>query len=572
MTQNAKRADGCEYLYQRGRRYVVRVQVPRALRKIVGSGELKKSLGGDLLLAKRAYHAKVAEFLQRIEAARRGITKPSDATGIEGHSSPSATEIEAACFEHFRQMDSSIRGKVSLPTGENPSSRANRVKGYRAMIENHLDIYEADAWSTMSAQADWLCDDMGWEIDHSSKEFEHLCRTMLRARLQSYRNELRRLEGKMADDPDADPLFGSRPLKRKTSPRTLGELRRKFEEERDKLWSASTRKNYSIIFRVLDEVCGSETPLSEIDRDFCMDVMVKLELLPAHYQKCPQTRGKPIDEAIAIAKREGMPTIGAATINNHLNKLGAIVRFGRDRGWITGNPMAGIEVPDDIDASEKRDAFSIEQLNLIFARPPWNSGWDIQDERPSRYWGPLIALFTGARLTEICGQRVDEMIVENGVHLFHFLHRPNDRHIKNGKSRKVPVHPQLMRLGFWEFVEQARASDRDHLFPDTKRDKLGKWGDHTTKWFSRQVKALDLKGRNLSFHSFRHTFEDALRSADLHGSPIGDALTGRWTAGVSKNYGSKYPVVRLKTEIAKVKYEGLEISHLTPLKYVEGER
>lgn len=149
------------------------------------------------------------------------------------------------------------------------------------------------------------------------------------------------------------------------------------------------------------------------------------------------------------------------------------------------------------------------------------------------------------------------MVMEDGVHLFHFVHRPGDRHIKTGKSRKVPVHPHLIALGFWDFVEQARASKRDHLFPDVKRDTLGKWGDHTTKWFSRQVKKLDLKGRNLSFHSFRHAFEDALRRADFHDTPIGNALTGRWSAGVSKTYGTRYPVTQLYEAMRRVDYPGL---------------
>ncbi|WP_447756951.1 DUF6538 domain-containing protein [Sphingopyxis fribergensis] len=71
MNQNPTRVEGHDYLYQRGRRYVVRVQVPRELRLAVGRGELKKSLGGDFLRAKREYHATVAEFLGRIDAARR---------------------------------------------------------------------------------------------------------------------------------------------------------------------------------------------------------------------------------------------------------------------------------------------------------------------------------------------------------------------------------------------------------------------------------------------------------------------------------------------------------------------
>jgi integrase len=97
------------------------------------------------------------------------------------------------------------------------------------------------------------------------------------------------------------------------------------------------------------------------------------------------------------------------------------------------------------------------------------------------------------------------------------------------------------------------------LFPDVKRDLVGKWGDNTSKWFSRKIKALGLRGRNLSFHSLRHSFEDALRRADLHDTPIGNAITGRWSAGVSKNYGSKYPVTKLADAIADVDFPSLDL-------------
>lgn len=556
MNQNPTRVEGHDYLYQRGRRYVVRVQVPRELRLVVGRGELKKSLGGDFFRAKREYHATVAEFLGRIDAARAHSIEP--ATHIKsGGLVPSKTDIETVCYDRFRLLVENLRGKAVIEIGNNPRSRENRAEGYRKMIATHLDIFDQEAWTAMSMQADWLCDDMGWQIDPQSETFEHLCRTMLQARLQAYRNELRSLEGKMWDGPDTDPLFTAHRPKPTIAATTLRELKEKFVGEREDRWSPSTRKNYSIIFRVLEEICGGDTPLSTIDRKFCRDVRTQLSSLPSNYQKSAATRGRPIAEAIEIANKQNMPTIGPATINSHLTKLGAVIRFGRDEGWIAGNPMADMEVVDPIDPSDKRDPFTIEQLNQIFACETWKGGQDAMVDRPSRYWAPLIALYTGARLTEICGQRVDEMVMEDGIHLFHFAHRPGDRHIKSGKSRKVPVHPHLMALGLWDFVEQARALKRDHLFPDVKRDTLGKWGDHTTKWFSRQVKMLGLKGRNLSFHSFRHSFEDALREADLHDTPIGNALTGRWSAGVSKNYGTRYPVKKLYEAMCRISYPGL---------------
>lgn len=561
MNPRKRRVDGFDYLYQRGGSFEVRLQVPRPLRDAVGKGELKKSLGSDFSTVRREYHRTVANF-QSVILSARNAGAPASLSARPIQSLPSREQIDGACQAHFKRMVERIRGRAMMPMGEAGSSRQKRIEALQLLIENQIDVAEAEAFGTMSAQAAWLCEEHSWTLDPSSPDFEYLCRILLQARLQAYRDELRKLEGRFSADPDRDPLFGSKPVPASKRPQTLGDLVDKFKAARSINWSGSTNKNYIIIFRVIEELCGRNTPLDEVDHDFCIDVRDRLLNVPANYQKRPSTRGKPLDEVMKIAAREGLPTIKVATVTSHLNKLGAIVRYGRDQGWIVGNPMAGIEVKDDVAPEDKRDPFSPNQLNLIFASEPWASGPYCGGDRPSRFWAPLIALYSGARLTEICGQRTDEMIVENDVCAFNFRHRPGVRDIKNDKSRKVPVHPELIRLGFWDFVEKAQGSKRDMLFPDVSRDRLGKWGDGTSKWFSRLVANLGLEGANLSFHSFRHNFEDRLRDIDLHGTAIGNRITGRWTAGVSKNYGSQYTLMRLNAEIAKISYEGLILEHI----------
>lgn len=555
MTANRRGIEGFPYLRLRGRSYEVRLQVPLPLKPAVGKGELKRSLGGDLAVAKRAYHRTVSELQDTIDRARGVSTQMPSTSRVPRE--PSLDDIEVASHSYYSRMVELLRGKVVSLEGENHTTRNERIDSLQEALIFHVDRAEAETWGIMAQPARWMIEEMGWTFSENSPRFTFLCETLLRARIQSYRSELRKLDGLFAPDPEADPLFASDRRRGARAAATLGDLKEGFEVEKEKHWSLSTRKNYKIIFAVLEEVCGFDTPVSAIDRDYCLNIVKKLEGVPANYQKSPLTRGRLVEEAIEIAREHKMQTIAPATINNHLSKLGAIIRYGRDKGWIAGNPMADLEVPDPIDPAEKRDPFSIEQMNLIFARAPWSDGGECAKDRPSRYWAPLIALFSGARLTEICGQRVDEMIIEDGVHAFYFRHRPGDRAIKNGKSRKVPVHSELLKLGFWDFVDEARSAGREHLFPDVKRDKLGKWGDHTSKWFSRQVKALDLKGRNLSFHSFRHSFEDALRRADLHDNPLGNSLTGRWTAGVSKNYGSRYPLAKLHQAILQARYPGI---------------
>lgn len=64
------------------------------------------------------------------------------------------------------------------------------------------------------------------------------------------------------------------------------------------------------------------------------------------------------------------------------------------------------------------------------------------------------------------------MIEEGGVRVFDFRHRPGVRDMKNDRSRVVPVHAELIRLGLWDYVEEGRKSGREQVFPDVSRGKL----------------------------------------------------------------------------------------------------
>jgi integrase len=75
------------------------------------------------------------------------------------------------------------------------------------------------------------------------------------------------------------------------------------------------------------------------------------------------------------------------------------------------------------------------------------------------------------------------------------------------------------------------------------------------------------------FHSFRHSFIDALRLAGVPGE-INIALVGHTDPSVNDKYGAKDKAVRfrhrLAEAVASVTYAGLDLSHLTSARLVRG--
>ena len=88
-----------------------------------------------------------------------------------------------------------------------------------------------------------------------------------------------------------------------------------------------------------------------------------------------------------------------------------------------------------------------------------------------------------------------------------------------------------------------------------------------TKWFGRYLRSVGITDRRKVFHSFRHSFKDALRAADVS-EDLNDALLGQKNSSVGRSYGAKqksgakdivrrFGIERLKSAVYAVEYKGL---------------
>ena len=107
------------------------------------------------------------------------------------------------------------------------------------------------------------------------------------------------------------------------------------------------------------------------------------------------------------------------------------------------------------------------------------------------------------------------------------------KRVKTKSSRrKVPIHTELVALGFLEFVEGCRESGvKAKLFPDLRPDRSGVMTGNWSKWWGRYARKLGITDHRKVFHSFRHTFKDACRAAGVS-EEVHDRLTGHSGATV----------------------------------------
>jgi len=272
-------------------------------------------------------------------------------------------------------------------------------------------------------------------------------------------------------------------------------------------------------------------------------------------------------------KNPEVQRISAGTVNKLLGAVQAIAVWGRDNGLVPedtswSDAFSGMRLEEQ---EPEREPWEIADLKKLFA-----SGIYARADRPkggrgeAAYWLPLLGLFTGARLGELALLLASDVSIDeaSGVSAISIADDPSiGRRLKTLASRRtVPVHPELIRLGFLEYVRERREQEgpRARMFPLLAgKPDIASW----SKWFGRYIRQRGID--RAVFHSFRHGFTDALRAAG-ESRDIRRALTGHSGEGTDEGYGAKamvrrYGLPRLSEALFKVSYPGLDLSHIRPV-------
>ncbi len=352
---------------------------------------------------------------------------------------------------------------------------------------------------------------------------------------------------------------------------TLGKCVERFQREALDLKPVTekTSNKHKALLSHIEAFFGSDTRLIQISRADCNRFRDTLAKLPPNSTK----RGGKNQSLAVIAENNQSDTLAWETQNNYLKMLADLM------AWAVRERLVGDNVADKIVPLKKREAaeeqrlpFKKEELEAIFSMPLYTGCVDDErgfakvgsnQPRRSRYWLPLIALFTGMRMGEIL-QLTPSHIRRSALGTYFFvLTRDMDLKTYNAE-REIPVHPELIRLGFLAWVKGKGQSRAEPLFDDVAASKFGYRSDTFTKRFATFLRKVSLpphRKRKLAFHSFRHTFKDGLNET---GAPeeIKDEICG-WsrTKKTGRRYGTGLSADQLKPHMDRLSF-GLELSHL----------
>lgn len=223
-----------------------------------------------------------------------------------------------------------------------------------------------------------------------------------------------------------------------------------------------------------------------------------------------------------------------------LAPIRAILRWAADNELLSSNPAERVSIDVKIRAADSKRGFDDQEAKTILAAAG-------KDADPVRRWVPLLGAYSGARVSELCQLRVQDVQQIEGVWCMKLL--PEAGSLKTrGSERVVPLHHAVIDAGFLKFVEKGKPGP---LFPDLPPDKFGKQGGNGTKVIGRWVRGLGLTDPRLSpSHSWRHRFKTLGRRHGLM-PDIVNAITGHHRKTVADSYG-EFPVEALYREISKI--------------------
>lgn len=186
-----------------------------------------------------------------------------------------------------------------------------------------------------------------------------------------------------------------------------------------------------------------------------------------------------------------------------------------------------MDIKDDLMGPDARRPFTDQELSTLFDPAkfvPWAK------KLPHTWWGPILGLYTGARVNEIAQAKVRDVVDHYG-RVCLAIRKTVDadlagnsqmrtRQSLKGKSaiRFIPIAQPVLDAGFLDYVADVRATKHPRLFPHLScgvNKKTGElngagYGRGLSTRFSQYLhEVLDLPS-GFSFHLFRHTLATAL--------------------------------------------------------------
>ena len=513
--------------------YYFRKIVPKNLREVINKTEIKVSLQTKSL----------DESLVRFHEEALYCSKLFTNAKLSNNYSltvKSVKELVRIWLSSKLINDDNSRSEVNPEDGLS-KDKSGHYGAYLTTLYGCLDGHD---FSLIYQDIDHVIHVNGLSILKDSKSYNILAIEVLKANIRFYEVINRRSSGDYSDQ--LEDVLSSYPVVKRIV--TIQDLYAAFIKKSDK--PKGTLGSYGNAVRLLMDLYPT-TNASDLNRPMIREYRDLLLEVPRLKSKLGRLN---LIEIVKHTKLNNInDLISPSTVNKNIKSISAILSWGESNGYFDNipnwsNPANGIRA--DESNKNPRLPFDDKDLELLF-----DDDYNLLSD--SKFWIPLISLYSGARLEEI-GQLLVTDIKQDKEFKFWYMDI-NDiedgKRLKNRSAiRLIPIHNKLIELGFLEYVGSSGRVFKD-LTRKSNKDKLT---TSTSKWFGRYRRAKGVTSKLKPFHSFRHLFKDAVRR-EIENEELSDSITGHSNPSVGRKYGLGYGLNNLNKGIQLLSFDIIEI-------------
>jgi len=323
--------------------------------------------------------------------------------------------------------------------------------------------------------------------------------------------------------------------------------------------------------RLLIHVTGPNVPIDTLTQQHIGSVVDLMRALPNRWGRTADELKGGVPASLERAKKMPREQVGIAnpTIAKHLTWVRKVVEFSNRRHYGPRDELKFSEFNKDrreqtTRSRDLRPIWTKEEIVRLIEAPMFTGCAGILDVQrlvtgehiihDGWYFLPILLIHVGNRSSEVVGLPMED--VHENEEIPYFKVEPHVyRPVKNAQSkRKLPIHPELIRLGFLDYIKAIRADGHEMLFPELRslssksfastfyKKVFKSW----RKWaFPQGTEARRVVGGAVldkDVHGFRGRAATEMSDAGVAGTVVADILGHEHATTTGKHYLNAAPL------------------------------
>ena len=235
------------------------------------------------------------------------------------------------------------------------------------------------------------------------------------------------------------------------------------------------------------------------------------------------------------------------TTNKYTQLISSLFTYCTKHHNLHSNPFCDLTMQVTTRQDQEKAIYTDSELKTLFENLKFDP------KKPSRYWTPLIMLFSGMRPAEISQLRKEHIIKIDNIYC---IKLDDSIDLKTDySSRIIPIHQKLIELGFLDYVNSIQSGQ---IFPDIDLNVIKKTGPASRHWNRTYQNQPGIDPTNKSLYSLRHNFITKLRNNGIPESFAAEIVGHKKGETMSySRYAAPDQVQKLHEIINTIKYDDI---------------